>query len=888
MKPSEQNKSKKAGTPSKSSSMIDKLKRELAAKEHELQKRNEELSVFNEEIQTTNEELRATNEELRVANEELISTGEELKATNARLGNALEELESVSDIPALFLDDKLRIGNFTPAMNRLVKLTKGDMNRPVDQLSDSCVGENMGADAGRVLETGEPLSAEVQCLGQWYLRHMFPRLTPRRTISGVTVSFTDITARKRSEEKLAYQSFMLANVHEPVIGLDADFVINYWNKSAWALYGWTAEEAIGKPSVELFQSEFVDATMEKNAARLRNAGRGVFEAFHRTKDGRQVFVEVHSAMIPDERGNPTGYISTCRDLTGRKKAEEALRQSEARLRSVLDNSIDVIYRLNVQTGRYEYASPSAEAVVGYSPEELMAQDAEAAMEIIHPDDRRTFRAALGRLEDVGRTEVEYRLRTKSGDYRWLSNRMSLLRDSQGKSLNRNGNIRDVTELKLAEEALRLSEIRYRFLFNSLIEGFCIVEMVFDDSGKPVDYRFLEVNETFEEQTGLHDAEGKLMRDLAPDHEDFWFQIYGNIALTGKPARFVNEAKALNRWFDVNSFRFGGEQSRKVAICFSDITQRMLMEEQLQITLKRFYLILSEMQFGILLVTDDNRVEFVNQAYCAIFDLEDSPADLAKLSASEMIEKIRPSYADPDAAMARIREIVGSNQPVKFEDVRMQNGRTCLRDFLPIRLGEKRYGRLWIHKDNTERKKAEEALRQSEEKYRLLVEHAPSAIYEIDFPGNRFKSVNDEMCKMLGYTEAELLAMKPNDMLDKESAALFLDRMQKAQAGEAPPEYVEFKGRKKDGTELWCILHTTFKYQDGKIVGAFVVAHDITDRRNAEQQILQASEELRLKNDELTRFNNVMVDRELRMIELKKEVNAFCGRLGQPPAYKVDF
>jgi PAS domain S-box-containing protein len=147
------------------------------------------------------------------------------------------------------------------------------------------------------------------------------------------------------------------------------------------------------------------------------------------------------------------------------------------------------------------------------------------------------------------------------------------------------------ELKLAnrqaEELLRMSEEKYRTLFNSLMEGYCIIEMVFDANGKPVDYRFLEINQAFEEQTGLHEAQGKLMRDLAPDHEEHWFEIYGKIALTGEAAWFENEAKALNRWYEVRASRVGGQESRKVIICFNDITQRKLAEEIIKDNEKRF-------------------------------------------------------------------------------------------------------------------------------------------------------------------------------------------------------------------------------------------------------------------------------------------------------------
>ncbi len=126
-----------------------------------------------------------------------------------------------------------------------------------------------------------------------------------------------------------------------------------------------------------------------------------------------------------------------------------------------------------------------------------------------------------------------------------------------------------------------SEKQYLTLFNSIDEGFCTVEVIFNSDNKPVDYRFLEINPAFEGQTGLVKAEGKLMRDLAPDHEEHWFEIYGKIALTGKPMRFVNEAKALNRWYDVYAFKIGDPESREVAILFNDITKFKETENELR-------------------------------------------------------------------------------------------------------------------------------------------------------------------------------------------------------------------------------------------------------------------------------------------------------------------
>ncbi len=133
----------------------------------------------------------------------------------------------------------------------------------------------------------------------------------------------------------------------------------------------------------------------------------------------------------------------------------------------------------------------------------------------------------------------------------------------------------------AEDAIRASEEQYRILFNSMEEGFCTIEVLFDQNDHPIDYRFLEINPAFEKQTGLKTAKGKLMRELAPDHEQHWFDIYGKIALTGESKRFENRAEALQRWYEVYAFRIGSPEKRQVGIVFSDITDRKRREEEMR-------------------------------------------------------------------------------------------------------------------------------------------------------------------------------------------------------------------------------------------------------------------------------------------------------------------
>jgi signal transduction histidine kinase len=132
-----------------------------------------------------------------------------------------------------------------------------------------------------------------------------------------------------------------------------------------------------------------------------------------------------------------------------------------------------------------------------------------------------------------------------------------------------------------EQRLEAKEERYRTLFESIDEGFAVVRMLRDERGRAVDYRFEEANQAFELHTGLQGAVGKTILDMVPAHESRWFEIYGGVADSGEPTRFVEQAKAMNRWFDVYAARLGGAGSDLVAILFSDITQRLLAEQDLR-------------------------------------------------------------------------------------------------------------------------------------------------------------------------------------------------------------------------------------------------------------------------------------------------------------------
>ncbi|MBW4458622.1 MAG: PAS domain S-box protein [Nostoc indistinguendum CM1-VF10] len=196
----------------------------------------------------------------------------------------------------------------------------------------------------------------------------------------------------------------------------------------------------------------------------------------------------------------------------------------------------------------------------------------------------------------------------------------------------------------AEVKLRELEAQYRTLFDSIDEGFCICEMLFDENDEPDDYRFLKVNAAFERLTGLEQVTGKRMRELAPNHEAYWFEIYGRVVRTREAVRLENYASALNRWFNVNAFCIGEPQNNQFAVLFTNVTDAKRVEDErfeAEVTLRQ-----SEEHYRTLF-------ESIDEGFCTVevlFDADGKPIDHRVLQANPAFKR-QSGIANPEGKRA---------------------------------------------------------------------------------------------------------------------------------------------------------------------------------------------------------------------------------------------
>jgi PAS domain S-box-containing protein len=290
-----------------------------------------------------------------------------------------------------------------------------------------------------------------------------PIRDPAGRIIGASTIARDITERKKAEEQLAYQARLLENVNDAIVSTDSQFTIRSWNRQAEKMYGWKADEVLGRSSAELLRSEYPGISRAKAIQELAEKGQFHHECIQSRKDGTRINTDVGTVGLRDGGGEIIGYVSVNRDITQRRNAEEAT----ARLAAIVEFSDDAIIGKTLD-GVITTWNRGAEEQYGYSGQEAIGQ----SVNFLIPPDRPDELTHL--LERIGRGELVQRFNTKrvrkDGKIIDVSVTASPIEDSTGRIVGASTIARDITERKRAEEALRQSEERYHSLFDRMLDG----------------------------------------------------------------------------------------------------------------------------------------------------------------------------------------------------------------------------------------------------------------------------------------------------------------------------------------------------------------------------------------------------------------------------------
>jgi PAS domain S-box-containing protein len=276
-----------------------------------------------------------------------------------------------------------------------------------------------------------------------------------------------------------------------------------------------------------------------------------------------------------------------------------------------DGVTDYALFLTDRDGRIASWNEGARRILGYEEGDVLGQPAAL---IFTPEDRAAGvpERELAAAAREGRVAGGRWCQRKDGTRFWADGVLERLTGgAAGETVRFAKVLRDATRQREAEARLALREERYRALFGSIDQGFCIVEVLLDAQGKPRDYRFVEVNPAFERHTGLTNALGRTARELVPSLDEFWFRTYGSVALTGQAVRFESHAPAMGRWFDVHALPVGPPEERRVAILFTDITEQRRTLEALRIKNDEVVAVLESITDAFYAVDDQWRFTYVN-------------------------------------------------------------------------------------------------------------------------------------------------------------------------------------------------------------------------------------------------------------------------------------
>ncbi len=661
------------------------------------------------------------------------------------------------------------------------------------------------------------------------------------------VMVTDVTERLWAEQTRVRLQQAIKNSHDVVFITAKDGTITYVNPEFESLYGYTAEEAIGK-NPRILKSGKHSAEEYRQFYEVISSGKTLrSEIINRAKDGRLLEIETTVDPIVNPIGEVEGFVAIQRDITGRKRTAEKLAESELRLRQITETIQHVFWMTDPRKNEMIYVSPAYEQIWGRSVQELY-RSPRSWMEAIHSDDRDWVLQAALTKQVAGTYNEVYRIVRPDGTIRWIRDRAFPVKNDSGEVYRISGIAADITEYKESELALLESEAKFRTLAQTSAAAIFIY-------GE----KFLYVNPAAQGLTGYSGEEMLKMNfwDIVhPVHRELIRQ-QGALQLRGENVASRYEFQILRkdgetRWVEFSSgtFRPNGK-TYAIGTAF-DITDRKRAEEALRESEAFRRLIVDAEPECVKVVAADGTLMEMNPAGLKMIEATSLETVRGKPMISLVAQRFKPAFA-----ALHERVLQGESGKLEFEIVGLQGTRRWLETHaVPLRASSNNIEALLaVTRDITERKLAEERLQQSEARYRDVVENATDIIYLTDINGN-FVYANPAGLRLSGYTLDELKQLNYLDLIVPSHKRRVSREYMKQYLRMTPSTTIDFPFRTKSGEIRWFSQASTLIVEDETPTGFRIIARDITDRQLAEEKVKESEERYRELFDEALTGNYV--------------------------------
>ncbi len=688
----------------------------------------------------------------------------------------------------------------------------------------------------------------------------------KKILQGV---FRDITERKQAEKALQETKTrfedLFETANELIITTDAEGWVLRLNKEVEKLSGYSKKELIGKSILEIAYPEDRDKYIQF----WQDILSGLSPHYElRTISRTGVVRNLLASGSAIRKGGKVVEIQyNAKDITEEKCAEDKLRENEEKYRSILENIVEGYYEVDL-AGNLTFFNNSLCRTLGYTRDELLGMNNRQYM------DKENAAKVYQIFNEVYRTgkpytRVEWEVITKDGTKLSISSSVSLITDSQGKPIGFRCLSRDVTQQKRAEEELRRSEEKYRTILKNIVEGYYEVDL----AGK-----FTFVNDSICANMGY--SRDELLRMDNRDYTDKEtarkvLERFGEVYTTGQPARGFNfdvikkDGTKLVASCSISLIRNSKGEPTGFRGVVRDVTEEKQAEEKLQASEERYRNLFENATDGIF--TLDLKTRFTSgnkraKEMCGYNKKELIGQYATVILPEEEIPRMTDSFkrvlkGEINTYETKIITKNGDLMPVEVTSS-------------PIEVDGKIVGTMGMARDITERKRWEEMLQQSEERFRSIVEHSHEGILIVD-EAYLLTYVNDELCRMLGYSRKEIIGQDFRKFLDADSSQLVADRYVRRQRGETIPPRYEFNIIRKNGEKRRVeISSTVIKDLAGKTMTVAQLL-DITERKEAEK----ALQEAKTRFEDLFETANELIittDAEGWVLRLNKEVEKLSG------------